>query len=67
MSIGSIHSGDVIEFDGPEGPTTALVLLATEGALVIDLLDDEVPLVVNAADLDGVRVFDPAVELQQAA
>jgi hypothetical protein len=43
------------------------VLLATEGALVIDLLDDEVPLVVNAADLDGVRVFDPAVELQQAA
>lgn len=54
-----IRSGDVIEFEGAQGPTSALVLLAHGEALILDLLDDSVPVSVLAGELTGVRVFAP--------
>ena len=61
-----IISGDVIEFDGPAGATTALVLLVSDATLVLDLLDSATP-VVSTTELQGVRVFDPADMLLEAA
>jgi hypothetical protein len=55
----AIQSGDVVEFDGPEGPTSALVLLAHDDALILDLLDDSTPVSVLANELTGLRVFVP--------
>ena len=49
----AIQSGDVVEFDGPEGPTSALVLLAHDDALILDLLDDSTPVSVLANELTG--------------
>ena len=62
-----IISGDVIEFDGPAGATTALVLLVSDTTLVLDLLDGTTPRVVKTVELRGVRVFDPADTLLEAA
>jgi hypothetical protein len=63
----TIHSGDVIEFEGPEGTTSALVLLASGDALILDTLDGSTPVSVLTCELEGVRVFDPvALELLAA-
>ena len=67
MQTPTIISGDVIEFDGPAGATTALVLLVSDTTLVLDLLDGATPRVVKTVELDGVRVFDPADTLLEAA
>jgi hypothetical protein len=62
--MSSIHSGDVIEYEGPEGTTTALVLLASGDALILDALDGSTPVSVLTSELPGLRVFDPiALEL----
>jgi hypothetical protein len=63
----AILSGDVIEFQGKAGATTALVLLVSDTTLVLDLLDGATPRVVKLVELDGVRVFDPADPLLDAA
>ena len=55
----AIQSGDVSEFERPEGPVSALVLLAHDDALILDLLDDTTPVSVLASELTGVRVFLP--------
>jgi hypothetical protein len=60
MSVQSypmVQDGDVIEIDGAHGPVTALVLLATDAALVLDLCDGTTPLVLERADLRTFRVF----------
>jgi hypothetical protein len=57
--IPAIASGDVIELDTPAGPRTALVLLASGGSLILDLLDGQVPQTVREDELTGVRRFDP--------
>jgi hypothetical protein len=57
----TIHSGDVIEFEGENGTTSALVLLAQDDAAILDLLDDSTPVSVLLSQLVGVRRFDPAV------
>jgi len=62
----NIQSGDVIEFEGPEGTTTALVLLASGDALILDTLDGSTPVSVLTTELPGLRVFDP-VALERAA
>ena len=67
MQTPTIIIGDVIEFDGPAGATTALVLLVSDTTLVLDLLDGATPRVVMTMELHGVRVFDPADTLLEAA
>ena len=67
MQTPTIISGDVIEFDGRAGATTALVLLVSDTTLVLDLLDGTTPRVVKTVELHGVRVFDPADTLLEAA
>ena len=57
--MNAIQSGDVIEFEAPEGAVSALVLLAHDDALILDLLDDTTPVSVLASELAGLRVFVP--------
>ena len=54
-----VNSGDVIEFEGTEGSTSALVLLASGDTLILDLLDGSTPVAVLQEELRGVRVFNP--------
>ena len=56
-----INTSDVIEFETPEGTHTAIVLLANDDALIVDLLDGSTPISLMVSELDGVRVFDPQV------
>ena len=55
----AIHTSDVIEFETAQGTTTALVLLAHDDALIVDLLDGSTPLSLMVSELDGLRVFNP--------
>jgi hypothetical protein len=57
----TVKTGDVIEFETREGTVSALVLLASNDALIVDLLDGSTPLSVLRSELEGVRVFDPEV------
>jgi hypothetical protein len=52
-----LHDGDVIEITHPEGNVTALVLLAGEGAAILDLCDGSMPVAVDYAALRPYRVF----------
>jgi hypothetical protein len=65
--MATIRSGDVIEFEGPDGPTSAMVLLASGDALIIDLLDGRTPQAVQTFELQGVRVFDQYLTVDRAA
>lgn len=49
--------GDVIEFEGAEGPVSALVLLAHDDAAIIDLCDGTTPLSVLIEALGEYRVY----------
>lgn len=49
--------GDVIEFEGPEGPVSALVLLAHDDAVIIDLCDGTTPMSVLLEELGDLRVY----------
>jgi hypothetical protein len=51
-------TGDVVEVDLEGGPVTALILLATPEAVIIDALDGSTPLVLDPSALVNVRVFD---------
>ena len=53
-------TGDVIEVDISGTIETALVLLASDDMVILDLCDGEVPLVVERKDLHAVRVFHDA-------
>ncbi len=57
----AIQTSDVIEFETPEGTATAMVLLANDEALIVDLLDGSTPVSVLVSELVGVRVFNPMV------
>jgi hypothetical protein len=54
-----VRDGDVIEIAGSQGDVTALVLLATDTTLVLDLCDDSTPLVFDRSELRSFRVFRP--------
>jgi hypothetical protein len=53
-------TGDVIEVDISGTIETALVLLASDDMVILDLCDGEVPLVFDRKDLHAVRVFHDA-------
>lgn len=55
-----IESGDVIEIDRDGEPTTVLVLLATEEAVILDALDGTTPFVVQTDELQTYRKYQPA-------
>ena len=54
----NVMTGDVVEVDLDGGPVTALVLLATPEAVILDACDGSMPIVVDPALLTNVRVFD---------
>lgn len=60
MLMEKIDSGDVIELALNGVATTALVLLASEDALILDACDDSTPFVVKRDELVEYRKFEPA-------
>ena len=54
-----IESGDVLEIDRDGELISALVLLATEDAVILDACDDTTPFVVRRSDLVEYRRFAP--------
>ena len=54
----NINTGDVIEFEAADGPTTAIVLLVSEHTAILDLLDGDVPWVVDTDAIGTYRIFD---------
>lgn len=59
LLIERIESGDVIEMDCDGERISALVLLATEDAIILDACDDTTPFVIRRCDLIDYRVFRP--------
>jgi hypothetical protein len=57
MVIEEIETGDVIEVANDGEWTTALVLLATPEALILDLCDGSTPIVARREELGEYRVF----------
>lgn len=55
-----IATGDVIEMVIGGEWTTAMVLLATEEAIILDLCDGSTPVVSRADELGDYRLFDAA-------
>ncbi|MEO6124204.1 MAG: hypothetical protein ABIR32_10885 [Ilumatobacteraceae bacterium] len=54
-----IETGDVLEIDRDGEMISALVLLATEDAVILDACDDSTPFVVRRSDLVDYRLFSP--------
>jgi len=54
-----IETGDVLEIDRDGEIISALVLLATEDAVILDACDDTTPFVVRRGDLVDYRLFRP--------
>ncbi len=59
LLIERIESGDVIEMDCDGERISALVLLATEDAIILDACDDTTPFVIRRSDLTDYRLFRP--------
>ncbi len=57
----NVKTGDVIEVDVNGEAVTALVLLATPEAVILDACDGSTPMVFLPEQLGVVRVFDPAM------
>jgi hypothetical protein len=55
-----IETGDVLEINRDGELISALVLLATEEAIILDACDDTTPFVVRRSDLVDYKLFDPA-------
>ena len=56
-----IETGDVIEIDREGDTISALVLLATEDAVILDACDGTTPFVVLQCDLTQYRIFDQTI------
>jgi hypothetical protein len=54
-----IETGDVIEMNRDGELISALVLLATDDAVILDACDDTTPFVVRRGDLVDYRLFQP--------
>lgn len=54
-----IETGDVIELTREGELISALVLLATEDAVILDACDDSTPFVMRRTDLVDFRLFQP--------
>lgn len=59
-TIPRIRTGNVIEIDVDGDAVSALVLLATGDAVILDACNGSTPVVVRLIDLGPVRVFDPS-------
>jgi hypothetical protein len=55
-----LRTGDVIEIEVDGEQASALVLLASGDAVILDACDGSTPFVARLADLGEVRVFDPS-------
>jgi hypothetical protein len=53
-----LHAGDVIEIEIEGESASALVLLDSGDAVILDACDGSTPFVVRLSDLGGIRVFD---------
>lgn len=56
-----VQAGSVIELDIDGEAVTALVLLATPEAVILDACDGSMPIVFRADELPRLRVFDDVV------
>jgi hypothetical protein len=56
----NVQTGDVIELDVNGEAISALVLLATPEAVILDPCDGTMPIVFRPEDLNSARIFDPA-------
>jgi hypothetical protein len=56
----NVMTGDVIEVEVDGETRTALVLLATPEAVIVDTLDGTTPLVFRPDHLASARIFDGA-------
>jgi len=54
-----LRTGDVIEIEIAGEMASAMVLLASGDAVILDGCDGSTPFVVRLSDLGDVRVFDP--------
>ena len=54
-----LRTGDVVELDIDGQAVSALVLLASGDAVILDGCDDSTPFVVRLCDIGDVRVFRP--------
>ena len=54
-----LRTGDVIEIEIAGEMASAMVLLASGDAVILDACDGSTPFVVRLSDLGDVRVFDP--------
>lgn len=57
----NVMTGDVVEIDVQGEAVSALVLLATPEAVILDPCDGTMPLVFRPEHLTNVRIFDPAI------
>lgn len=55
-----IETGDVLEISRDGETISALVLLATEDAVILDACDGSTPFVVRRDELADYKLFDPA-------
>ena len=55
-----LRTGDVIEIEIDGGAVSALVLLASGDAVILDACDGSTPFVVRLSDIGNARVFDPS-------
>jgi hypothetical protein len=53
-----LRAGDVIELEVDGDITSALVLLANNDTVILDLCDGSMPCVARQEDLGNVRIFD---------
>jgi len=56
----NVATGDVVEMEMEGTTISALVLLATPEAVILDACDGSTPFVVRPELLTDVRIFDPA-------
>ena len=57
----NVQTGDVVEIDVDGDAVTAMVLLATPEAVILDPCDGSMPMVFRPEHLGDVRIFDPAI------
>lgn len=55
----NVATGDVVEMEIEGEVVSAMVLLATPEAVILDACDGNTPFVLRPEQLAGVRVFDP--------
>lgn len=55
-----LRTGDVIEIEIEGDTVSALVLLASGDAVILDACDGSTPFVVRLSDIGNARVFDPS-------